>query len=79
MNDLNRIERIYGSVAEYYRVLDEEPCDEPFEAELAESERQYQDYRMKVKSANGTPSDAIIKLRACSRAWQRVHHESRRA
>ena len=63
MDDLARIENIYGSVAEYNRCMWEEANRyEPTEEEIAESERQYAEYCAKVKKLDGEPSEWIRNL-----------------
>lgn len=71
MDDLSRIERVYGSVAEYNRVMYEE---DQIHYELSEEEVKKADndlaiYNSKIRYLNGTPSEFVIKLR---REWEKL-------
>ena len=66
-DELARVERIYGSVAEYNRCMyEEENYYEPTEEEIAESERRMAAYHAKIKELSGTESEFIRKLVADS-------------
>ena len=62
MDDLARIERIYGSVAEYYREEWEAEEEPPTEEQIADSERRMEEYYAKIKQLNGTPSHFVREL-----------------
>lgn len=72
MDELSRIESIYGCVAEYNRVKWEEETErcEPSEAQIAESERQMARYYAEIERLNGEASDFVKELIA---KWQRSH------
>jgi hypothetical protein len=63
-DELARIERLYGSVAEYNRCKWEEDVEyyEPTDEEIAESERQLAEYRAEIKRLNGTESEFVRNL-----------------
>lgn len=69
MDELARIESIYGCVAEYNRVKWEEEAEryEPSEAQIAESERQMAEYYAEIERLNGEASDFVKELIA---KWQ---------
>lgn len=63
VDELARIESIYGCVAEYNRCMWEEEHEyEPTEEEIAESERQMAEYYAEIKRLNGEPSEFIKAL-----------------
>lgn len=62
-DELARIERLYGCVAEYNRCkLEEDEFYEPTDEEIAESERQLAEYRAEIKRLNGTESELARNL-----------------
>lgn len=62
-DELARIERVYGSVAEYNRCqMEEQEQYEPTEEEIEESEREMEAYYAEIERLNGTPSNFIRKL-----------------
>lgn len=64
VDELARVERIYGCVAEYNRVMVEEQDEyEPSEAELQESAMQSDMYHEKIRLLNGKPSEFAVKLK----------------
>lgn len=65
MDDLTRIERIYGSVAEYNRVMEEEEGEyyEPSEEELLELAADQEVYNEKIRILNGAPSEPAVSLK----------------
>ena len=72
---LEAVERNYGSVAEYNRVMAEEyeydefgnlvprKYEEPTEEELAEEAKKHRIYERKLKVLSGTPSDFAVRLK----------------
>lgn len=63
MDELSRIESIYGCVAEYNRCMwEEENYREPTEEEIAESERQMARYYAEIERLNGEASDFVKEL-----------------
>ena len=64
MNELARIESIYGCVAEYNRCMAERDYEdyEPSEEEIAESERRMAEYYAEIKRLNGEASDFVKAL-----------------
>lgn len=61
--ELNRIESIYGSVAEYNRCMWEEENEyEPTDEEIAENERQMKAYYAEIERLNGESSEFIKAL-----------------
>lgn len=61
--ELNRIESVYGSVAEYNRCMwEEENYYEPTDEEIAETERQMAQYYAEIERLNGEPSKFIKTL-----------------
>lgn len=63
MDELARIESIYGCVAEYNRVKWEEENEyEPSEAEIEESERRMAEYYAEIERLNGEASDFVKEL-----------------
>lgn len=70
VDELARIESIYGCVAEYNRVKWEEEAEryEPTDEEIAESERQMAEYYADIERLNGEASDFVKELIA---EWQR--------
>lgn len=70
-DELSRIESIYGSVAEYNRVLYEEDLThfERSEEEIAQADNELAIYNAKIKYLDGTPSEFVIKLR---REWEKL-------
>ncbi len=64
MDDLARIERIYGCVQEYYRCMEEEGEEEykPTKEEKLESEKEMYLYDRKIEILNGKPSDFAVAL-----------------
>ena len=63
MDELARIESIYGCVAEYNRCMwEEENYCEPTEEEIAESERQMAKYYAEIERLNGDASDFVKAL-----------------
>lgn len=64
MDDLSRIESVYGSVAEYNRVLYEEDLThfERSEEEIAQADNELAIYNAKIKYLDGTPSEFASKL-----------------
>lgn len=66
MDELARIESIYGCVAEYNRCMAERDHEdyEPSEEEIAESERQMAKYYAEIERLNGEASDFVKELMA---------------
>ena len=63
LDELARIESIYGCVAEYNRVKwEEENYREPTEEEITESERKMAEYYAEIERLNGEPSEFIKAL-----------------
>jgi len=64
-DELAHIERIYGSVAEYNRVKEEEAYSnyEPSQTELIEEEIQHKVYNKKIELLNGTPSELAQQIK----------------
>lgn len=63
MDELSRIESLYGCVAEYNRCMwEEENYREPTEEEIAESERQLAEYYAEIERLNGEASDFVKEL-----------------
>ena len=64
LDELSRIESIYGSVAEYNRVKYEEAESdyEPFDREIADREVDHCVYSEKIRILEGEPSDIAVKL-----------------
>lgn len=63
IDELSRIESIYGCVAEYNRVKwEEENYREPTEEEIAEIERQMAEYYAEIEHLNGEASDFVKAL-----------------
>ena len=63
MDELARIESIYGCVAEYNRVKwEEENYREPTEEEIAENERRMAEYYAEIERLNGEASDFVKEL-----------------
>ena len=63
MDELARIERIYGCVQEYYRCMEEErERYEPTEEEILEHEKEMYLYHRKIEILNGKPSELAVKL-----------------
>lgn len=76
MDDLSRIESVYGSVAEYNRVMYEEEqiYYERSEEEVKKAENDLAIYNAKIRYLNGTPSEFAIKL---SREWERLEPQEK--
>ena len=66
MDDLDRIEAIYGCVAEYNRVREEEADDyrEPTDEEIKEAEAAHLAYEEKLRILSGKPSPLAISLKS---------------
>ena len=66
MDDLSRIERVYGSVAEYNRVRYEEDADtyEPSREEQIKASNDHAVYVAKIKCLDGVPSDFAKSLKS---------------
>lgn len=64
MDELNRIESIYGCVAEYNRCMAERDYEdyEPSEEEIAESVRRMAEYYAEIERLNGNASDFVKAL-----------------
>lgn len=62
VDDLARIESIYGCIAEYNRCMAETEEYEPTEEEIAENERLMTEYHAEIKRLNGTESGFIRRL-----------------
>ena len=69
IDELSRIESIYGCVAEYYRCKEEEECGyyEPTEEEMEENRLSMAVYNEKIRILDGQPSDFILSLK---REWE---------
>lgn len=60
--ELNRIERVYGSVAEYQRCMDEQEERELTDEELEELEAERQAINDEITALSGTPSQVVLEL-----------------
>lgn len=63
VDELSRIERIYGSVAEYNRCQwEEDEYYEPTDEEIEEENRKHQAYLAEIERLNGTESEFVRNL-----------------
>lgn len=76
MDELARIESIYGCVAEYNRCMWEEEHEyEPTDEEIAESERRMAEYYAEIERLNGKPSEFVKALVAEWKATEPQYDE----
>lgn len=77
IDELSRIESIYGCVAEYNRCMAERDYEEyePSEAEIEENERRMAEYYAEIERLNGEPSEFVKPLVAEWKATEPQYDE----